>query len=71
LSDNVNIYYFTSNTGIEKAIFEKHHDKLKVQDELMIGRQISKIKPIKTDEILRIIEQDEYIPNFSTTYDIK
>ena len=37
----------------------------------MIGRQISKIKPIKTDEILRIIEQDEYIPNFSTTYDIK
>lgn len=71
LSDNVNIYYFTSNTGIEKAIFEKHHDKLKVQYELMIGRQISKIKVIKTDEILRIIEQDEYIPIFSTTYDIK
>ena len=71
LSDNVHIYYFTSNTGIEKAIFEKHHDKLKVHDEILIGRKITKIKTMKTEDILRIIEQDEYITNFSNTYDIK
>ena len=71
LSDNVHIYYFTSNTGIEKAIFEKHYHKLKIYDEILIGRKITKIKPIKTEEILKIIEQDEYINNFSNTYDIK
>ena len=46
-------------------------DKLKVHDEILIGRKITKIKTMKTEDILRIIEQDEYITNFSNTYDIK
>ena len=68
LAENVNVYYFTSNTGIEKAMFGKHLDKMKIQNELLTGHQITKIKKIKTDDILRIIENDEYINDFNTTY---
>jgi len=68
LAPEVHVYYFTSNTGIEKAIFGKHHDKMKIQDELMVGHQISKIKKIKTEDILKIIEYDEYLNDFTSTY---
>jgi len=68
LAKEVFIYYFTSNTGIEKALFEKHHDKLKVENELLYGRQYSAIKKIKTEDILRLINSDEYITNFKNTY---
>jgi len=51
----VNIYFFTSNTGIEKGLFFKHEDKLSVLDELLVGPKISKIRSMKTAEIIKIL----------------
>jgi len=55
----VNIYLFTSNTGIEKGLFFKHEDKLSVLDELLIGPQSSTIRTLKTSEIIQILINSE------------
>ena len=52
------VYFFTSNTGIEKIIFEKQNAKLIILNELMTGKQTSTIPTIKMDEIIRLIEKD-------------
>ena len=57
-SKNVNVYFFVSNTGIEKAIFKKQSEKLKVLKELSNGPMESKISTIKTEEIITIILDD-------------
>ena len=68
LAKQIFVYYFTSNTGIEKALFDKHVDKMVVENELLHGQQFSNIKRIKTDDILRLINNDEYMDNFRHTY---
>ena len=67
LAKEINIYYFTSNTGIEKGLFEKHHSKMKIDSEILHGHQETNIKVFSTEQILRLIETDEYIENFKTT----
>jgi SNF2 family DNA or RNA helicase len=60
LSDIVNVYYFTSNTAIEKVVFEKHKGKLQLISSLMNGSMLNeKIKKIKIDDIIKFIEQHE------------
>ena len=49
-------------------MFVKHYEKMKIQDELLVGKQISKIKKINTNEIIRLIEKDDYIEQFKMTY---
>ena len=51
----INIYYFTSNTAIEKAIFEKQNQKFVVLDEMFTGQIKSKINRIKVDDIIKMI----------------
>jgi len=58
-SDVVNIYFFTSNTGIEKALFKKQLDKKIILDELSKGSQKSNIQKVNMDEVLRLIESNE------------
>jgi SNF2 family DNA or RNA helicase len=70
LAKEIFVYYFTSNTGIEKALFAKHHDKLKIENELLYGQQFSSIKKIRTDDILRLINNDEYMSDFNNTYNL-
>jgi SNF2 family DNA or RNA helicase len=67
LAKEINIYYFTSNTGIEKGLFEKHHSKMKIEGEILYGHQETNIKVFSTEQILKLIETDEYIDNFKTT----
>lgn len=55
----VNIYYFTSNTAIEKAIFEKQNQKLVILDEMFTGQIKSKITRIKTDDVIKMITSEE------------
>jgi SNF2 family DNA or RNA helicase len=55
----VNVYFFTSNTGIEKAIFEKHFEKIAIVKEIQTGPIVSKIQKFKIDEILKIIKNEE------------
>lgn len=55
----VNIYYFTSNTAIEKAIYEKQRQKLVMLGELSTGRITSKIKRLKTDDLIKFVLEEE------------
>ena len=70
LSEEINIYYFTSNTGIEKALFEKHLDKKKIGEELIIGHQMSEVSTMSMNDILRIIDKDDYSITFNNTYTV-
>jgi SNF2 family DNA or RNA helicase len=57
----VNIYYFTSNTGVEKAIFTKHDEKLVILDEMSVGAIKSKIKKLSVKELINIINKEDNI----------
>ena len=57
----VNIYMFTGNTAIEKAIFEKHDSKLNVIDELAHGKPITKVTKMKIEDIILIINKEDNI----------
>lgn len=59
LADEINIYFFASNTGIEKIILEKQHAKNKIIDELMVGSVKSTVPRIQLDDIIKMINQNE------------
>ena len=61
LASQVNIYLFTSNTAIEKAIFEKHDSKLNVIEELSHGKATTKVTRMKIEEIVKLINQEDNI----------
>lgn len=56
ISDEINVYFFTANTGIEKILFEKQKAKLDVLGELMTGKMKTKIPRLKMDKVIRLIE---------------
>lgn len=55
----VDIYFLTSNTGIEKALFTKQQDKLMLLDEISNGKIKSKVKSIKMDEVLKLVDSHD------------
>lgn len=55
----VNVYIFTSVTGIENAMFIKHRDKEKVQKELISGRVLSDIKRLNIADVLRVLDLED------------
>jgi SNF2 family DNA or RNA helicase len=59
LSKEVDIYFFTSNTGIEKALFSKQLDKLILLDEIKNGRIKSDVKTLNIQEVLKLIDSNE------------
>ena len=58
-ANEINIYYFTSNTAIEKAVFEKQNQKLVILDEMFTGQIKSKINRIKVDYVIKMITSEE------------
>jgi len=60
-ADVINIYYFTSNTGMENSLFQKQQAKLDIVNELMTGRATTKIKRLGMDEIIRLINQEDNV----------
>ncbi len=54
-SENINVYYFTSDTGIENCVFEKHVDKKRVMEELLTGAPRQKVKAISVQKIMEIL----------------
>ena len=56
IADEINVYFFTSNTGIEKILFEKQKAKLSILNELKTGVIETKIPMVKMDDIIRLIE---------------
>ena len=55
MSDTVNIYIFTSNTGVEKAVLGKQDQKLDILSEMNTGPITSKISRINVKEIIKMI----------------
>ena len=58
-ADTVNIYMFTSNTAIESAMFEKHDLKLMILEELSTGSAKTKLKTMKVEDIIKIIQTED------------
>lgn len=58
-AEEINIYFFTSNTGIEKIIFEKQNAKKQILEELMTGAQETKVPRIKMDDVIKLIEMED------------
>lgn len=56
VSDTIDVYYFTGNTGIEKILFEKQKAKLDVLKELQTGVVKTKIPTINMKQIIKMIE---------------
>lgn len=56
LASEINVYFFTSNTGIEKILFLKQKAKLHILNELKTGMSKTKIPGIKMDNIIKLIE---------------
>lgn len=61
IADEVNVYLFTSNTAIERGIFEKQDMKLTIINELLHGSKKSAIRPLKVQDILKLILMNENI----------
>ena len=59
ISKEINIYFFTSNTGIEKILFNKQKAKLNILNELKTGSIKTKIPTVKMDDIIRLIELED------------
>jgi len=58
-SATVNVYYFTSNLGIERAMFHKHKDKLDIGQEISDGPLESTVRNIKVQDIIAILENED------------
>lgn len=58
IAEEINVYFFTSNTGIEKMLFLKQKAKLDILNELKVGITKTKIPLIRIDDIIKMIELD-------------
>lgn len=59
LAKTVNVYLFTSNTGIERALFKKQVDKLDIAAELMKGQTTKGVTRMSTGEIIKFLTEGE------------
>lgn len=55
----VNIYLFSSNTGVESAVLKKQQTKLAAIEELLVGNQTTEVHRMKMAEIIRLIDVEE------------
>jgi SNF2 family DNA or RNA helicase len=59
LSEVVNVYYFMSNTGVEKAVFKKQFEKQAMLAELKDGPMVTKLQSINVNDIISIIDAED------------
>lgn len=59
IRDEINVYFFTSNTGIEKILFLKQKAKLNLIEEMKTGQVKTKIPRISMDQVIRLINLAE------------
>lgn len=58
-AEKINIYFFSSNTGIEEAMFKKQKSKLLILDELKDGAIKTKIPQLRMNDVIKLIESDK------------
>jgi SNF2 family DNA or RNA helicase len=61
LADQVNIYFFTSNTGIEEILLHKQSAKQNILEELKTGQQKTKIPRADINQVIRLIENSDLL----------
>lgn len=59
--NDVKVYMMISNTGIERAIFEKQNTKKEILNDYKTGCSDKKVKTLSTEEILQIIDNSENV----------
>lgn len=59
MAEEIFVYFFTANTGIEKIIFEKQNAKLLILDELMTGCPTMNVPKIKMDDVIKMIDVND------------
>lgn len=59
IRDEINVYFFTSNTGIERILFMKQKAKLALVEEMKTGKVKTTIPCIKMDQVIRLIDMEE------------
>lgn len=65
--NDVKLYYFTSNIGIENSILNKLSDKIDMEKEIRTGKILTSIKTLKVKDIIKFLDDDI---NEKLTYDI-
>lgn len=68
IHDTVNVYVFTSNTGVEKAVFKKQDEKLDIIKEMYSGTIKSKISRINVHEIIKLIDMHDCVNSLSNKF---
>lgn len=69
-SNVVDLYFFTSNTGVERCLFEKQQDKLILLEEIKSGPFKSVVKKMTMHEMLRLIDIHENTTFLTNNYNI-
>lgn len=68
-SEIVNVVYFTSDTGIEKIVFDKQDDKKLMIEEIMTGQKNgASVKKIKIEDIIKFINVQDNIDILKKIY---
>lgn len=58
-AEEIFVYFFTSNTGIEKIIYEKQNAKLLILNELMTGCPTLNVPKIRMDDVIKMIDVND------------
>lgn len=61
MAERVNLYYFTANTGMEKAIFKLQESKRDMGREIMVGKMSTHAAKISVKEIISLIDTQDNI----------
>lgn len=59
IRDEINVYFFTSNTGIENILFAKQKSKLTLIEELKEGKITTSVPKISMNKVIRLISMEE------------
>lgn len=70
-TQKVHAWFFTSHTGIENSIFKKSGDKFDAIKEFETGKVTTRLKGMKLDEILRMMDDENENKNVLTTVNQK
>lgn len=58
-SDFVDIYFFTSNTGIENVMLDNQISKINACNEMHTGKMKTSVKTIRVDDIIKILNKED------------
>lgn len=59
IAEEIFIYYFISNTAMEKTMIKKNKNKVDILNELKNGKMVTKLEKINTAEIIKILENED------------